>query len=170
MSDDEQQAEETGHKRRKAQQVDLQGEEVDVAEGWTIGSPQTAKLHSQALEISKKIAQFKHIQEDTIQCVIAHKEKRVPQNKKENAHMMAECIKVRPVFVAIAEAQQATVGPFVIVFYPPFFKQSNDEREQTIIHELYHIKFNENSGKLSMRPHAGWGDSDIEKLHRLIKA
>jgi hypothetical protein len=103
--------------------------------------------------------------------VISNKEKKVPGNKRENLHVFAECMKVRPVLLAIAESQQMVLKPFVITVFPPFFKEAQQRQEEIMIHEMYHIKPpNENTGKMGMRSHSGWGDSDIEKLHRLIKA
>ncbi len=168
MSDREQEGEETGHKKRKkGQQVDLEGDEVKVAEGWTIDNEQTRGLKAKAVGIAKRIPNLRHIDTDDLQTVIAHKEKRVSNTKKkENIQIFAECMKPRPVFVAIAHSQQSVLGPFVIVFYPPFFEEPPQRQEQIIIHELYHIKLNENNGKKSLRPHSGFGDEQVVALQK----
>ncbi len=168
--DEQQIAEETGHKPRKASQQNLEGDEVEVAEGFVVDDQRTRDLTKKFLHFAKQIPALNHIDNDIIQVVLSNKEKRMVGNKRGNIHVFAECMKVRPVLLAIADSQKATLKPFVITVFPPFFKEPEHRREQIMIHEMYHIKEpNENTGKMGMRPHSGWGDSDIEKLHRLIK-
>ncbi len=164
MSDPEQEAQETGHKPR---QVDLEGEPTEVAEGYIVIGREVEGLAKRCLEIAHHIPQFDHVEDEDIQAVKALHEKRGPKKSKakEAIHTYAECISPRSVFQHIANAQGAKLGPYVIVFYPPFFKQSRDEQEHTIIHELKHIK----ETKKGVHPHWGFGDNEVDALHKLIK-
>ncbi len=155
----------------KEQQVDLQGEEVDTnaPEGWTVDGPRIRDLIKDVIRIAGKIPELRQtvVAEEELQIVIAHRAKRTGKQKaKQNWHTFAQILKPRSIFGAIAEAQDCKLGPFVIEFFPVYFKEPKERQEQIIIHELYHIKVNPTSGKKSLRPHWGFGDDDVEQLHR----
>ncbi len=146
--------------------MDLEGEPTEVAEGYIVVGREPDGLAKRCLEIAHRIPQFEHIEDGDIQAVKALHEKRGPKKKgKEAIHTFAECISPRSVFQYVAQAQGAKLGPYVIVFYPPFFKQSKDDQEHTIIHELKHIK----ETKKGVHPHWGFGDNEVDTLHRSMK-
>lgn len=155
-----------GNTLSDSKQVDLEGGETEVAEGYLVMGKEADGLAKRCMEIAHRIPAFEHIGDGDIQAVKALHEKRGPKKKgKEAIHTFAECISPRTVFQYIAHAQGATLGPYVIVFYPPFFKQSKEDQEHTIIHELRHVK----ESKKGVNPHWGFGDNEVDALHKLIK-
>lgn len=169
----EQEAEDTGHKPAKVKdkQVDFEGGEVeeheeDEPEAWKIHRGGT-KLSNEVSRVLTAVKDFKFIALSDLQCVTSNKDKKARTGKKnQNWHVYAEIVKPKPMFQAIAELQGAKLGPFVVLFRPMFFKETEKRQEQIIIHELFHLRFNENSGKVSLRPHWGFGDTDVEALQR----
>lgn len=174
MTDKEQEAEETGHKpvkEPKLQQVDFEGggvveHEEDEPEEWKVHRG-GSKLSNEVRRVLTAIKDFNFVDQSDLQCVTTNKDKKARTGKRnQNWHVFAEIMKPKPIFQAIAEEQGAKLGPFIVLFRPLFFKETEKRQEQIIIHELYHLRFNENSGKVSLRPHWGFGDTEIEALQR----
>lgn len=173
--DKQQVAEETGHKvpksKVKDKQVDFEGGEVeeheeDEPEAWKIHRGGT-KLATEVSRVLTAVKDFSFVNLSDLQFVTTNKDKKARTGKKnQNWHVYAEIMKPKPVFQAIADSQGAKLGPFVVLFRPSFFKETEKRQEQIIIHELFHLRFNENSGKVSLRPHWGFGDTEIEALQR----
>jgi hypothetical protein len=65
--------------------------------------------------------------------------------------------------VLIAEAQGAKLGPYVIIFYPPYFNEP-DNQEWTIVHELRH--FPEPDQGTGLIPHNGFSDEETKDMVR----
>lgn len=168
IEDKEQIAEETGHKTLKSKQVSFEGSEVEEHEE---EEPETWKIHSAVSKLVKEVDRvlravkdFSFVSFADLQIVTTNKDKKA--RVKKDWHVFAEIMKPKPIFQALAEQQGSKLGPFVIMFRPAFFQLPEKRQELTIIHALYHLRFSENSGKVSLRPHWGFGDTDIEALQR----
>lgn len=144
-------------------QKDLAGGDIETAGGYVTSGNQVDSLKQQTLEVIKRVPELQHIAVDDFDCIVALKQKTKAVDRPDKvAHVWAECVFTHEVVRSVVQAQGASLPPYLLVFYPLYFKLKDEEQIKVRIHELKHIK----TTKKGVVPHYGFGDSEVDAMYK----
>ena len=118
------------------------------------------RIKKQCDKIIKIVPELKYIEKDDFGIIIA----KMKPPKKGGLTVIAtmESIGGGWEIQYIEYKTGIILPPYMMMVYPNFFRYGKTEKTKILMHELFHIP----EKKRGIRPHTGFGDEVIFKMHR----
>ena len=118
------------------------------------------RIKRQRDKIIKVVPELQYIEYDDFDVIIA--KMKPPKKGGQTVIATMESIGDSWEVQYIEYKTDIVLPPYMMMIYPNFFRYGNTEKTRILMHELFYIKEN----KRGIRPHTGFGDEVIYKMHK----